>query len=300
MGDDLPAVDVGSNRKVIKLVVGALHTCGILDDQSLKCWGYGANHRLGFLPNVYGDNNGNAGDSPNEMGNYLPSVDFGSRPVLDADAGAISTCAIIEDPTDGRQVTCFGFNFEGVLGRGITDVDSSAGGVYMPVNLGTGLYPVQVAIGNDHTCTLLSSGAVKCWGRSQFGQLGIGTTLSTGNGPNDMGDNLPVVNLGTDQGAPLKSIYIGAGAYHTCAILETGGVKCWGYNPQGQAQPDLLPDQAVGDALNELGDNLPTIDLGPGRTAVAVAPGDGHTCARLDNSAVHCWGNTQDFASFDV
>ena len=159
MGDDLPAVDVGSNRKVIKLVVGALHTCGILDDQSLKCWGYGANHRLGFLPNVYGDNNGNAGDSPNEMGNYLPSVDFGSRPVLDADAGAISTCAIIEDPTDGRQVTCFGFNFEGVLGRGITDVDSSAGGVYMPVNLGTGLYPVQVAIGNDHTCTLLSSGA---------------------------------------------------------------------------------------------------------------------------------------------
>ena len=40
-----------------------------------------------------------------------------------------------------------------------------------------------------------------------------------------------------------------------------------------------------------MGDNLPSIDLGTGRTATAIAAGYYHSCAALDNGAVKCWGH---------
>jgi hypothetical protein len=48
-----------------------------------------------------------------------------------------------------------------------------------------------------HTCVILDNGSVKCWGPNQYGNLGIGSTTSFGDNANEMGDNLPVVNLGT-------------------------------------------------------------------------------------------------------
>ena len=47
----------------------------------------------------------------------------------------------------------------------------------------------------------------------------------------------------------------------------------------------------IGDGANEMGDNLPSIDLGTGRTATAISTDSAHTCALLDNSAVKCWGS---------
>ena len=57
-----------------------------------------------------------------------------------------------------------------------------------------------------------------------YGQLGYGDTNNRGDGPNEMGDNLPTVDLGSGK----KAKFFEAGYYHTCAVLNDDTVKCWG------------------------------------------------------------------------
>ena len=51
--------------------------------------------------------------------------------------------------------------------------------------------------GGTFSCAILYGGVIKCWGRNEYGQLGLGDTSNRGDGPGEMGDNLPVVDLGT-------------------------------------------------------------------------------------------------------
>ncbi len=46
----------------------------------------------------------------------------------------------------------------------------------------------------------------------------------------------------------------------------------------------------MGNGSGEMGDNLPTVNLGTGRTAIAITAGYDHTCVQLDNSSFKCWG----------
>ena len=94
-----------------------------------------------------------------------------------------------------------------------------------------------------------------------------------------------------DVGAGWTNVEVAAGKYHTCARLEKGAVralKCWGGNTYGQL--GLGDTNHRGDGLEEMGDSLPAVQLGTGRSAVAVALGDYHTCALLDDATVKCWG----------
>ena len=92
-------------------------------------------------------------------------------------------------------------------------------------------------------------------------------------------ENTPTqtASLGTDRIA----VAITAGAYHTCVILDNGYVSCWGKNTNGQLGDGTTTDR-----------NIPTqtASLGTERTAVAIAAGDYHTCAILDDGSVSCWG----------
>ena len=81
---------------------------------------------------------------------------------------------------------------------------------------------------------------------------------------------------------------IAIGFRHTCARLEDGRVKCWGRNDYGQLGYDDV--QTRGDGFGPLMNTLVAVNLGAGRTAVALAAGDDHTCAILDNGATKCWG----------
>ena len=54
-----------------------------------------------------------------------------------------------------------------------------------------------VAAGGAHTCALRTDGSVVCWGSNSNGQLGIGNNNDVGSSPNEMGDNLVAVDLGT-------------------------------------------------------------------------------------------------------
>lgn len=100
-----------------------------------------------------------------------------------------------------------------------------------------------------------------------------------------MGDNLPAVALGSGRTA----VAISAGAAHDCALLDNGFVKCWGANFSGQLERGDTANR--GDNTNEMGDNLPAVALGTGRTVLAVTTGNGHSCGRLDDGSLKCWGD---------
>ena len=151
------------------------------------------------------------------------------------------------------------------------------------INLGTGRTATAIATGEHQNCVVLDNGAVKCWGRNTYGQLGIDNTNHRGGNHGAMGDNLPAVNLGTGRTATA----IAAGHNHSCAVLDNGAVKCWGLNNYGQLGIDNTQNKG-----NNQGDmaQLTGIDLGTGRTATAIAAGNLHTCAKLDNGDFKCWG----------
>src|SRR5215468_1055339 len=88
----------------------------------------------------------------------------------------------------------------------------------------------SVFAGGYHTCAILSSGGVKCWGYNAFGQLGQGDTVNRGAAPGQMGSALPTLFF--PQNGPVKQLALGA--YHTCALDSAGYTYCWGYNAYGQ------------------------------------------------------------------
>jgi alpha-tubulin suppressor-like RCC1 family protein len=198
--------------------------------------------------------------------------------------GSSRACARFEN----GQVKCWGYGGSGQLGTGdyhnLGDQPNEMGINLPPVSLGTGRTATAITAGTHHTCALLDNGDVKCWGWNVNGQLGLGDVANRGDNPNEMGDNLPRVDLGPGRTATAVS----AGWWHTCAILDNGQVKCWGYNGNGQL--GLGDTASRGDGPNEMGINLSAVLLGTGRTATKIAASGQHTCARLDNSQVKCWG----------
>ena len=216
-------------------------------------------------------------------GDACPSVCFYA--VAQVDLGGTHTCALFP----GGSVKCWGWNAYGQLGLGDTlhrgDAPNEMGDNLPAVDLGSGMTAVAIVSGDSQSCALLSGGLVKCWGRNADGTLGLGNSIDRGDGPGEMGDNLPVVNLGAGKTA----VAIAPGEAHACALLYDSNVKCWGRNDWGQLG---LGDINVtrGDNLGEMGDNLPIVNLGSGKIAVAIALGGDHTCALLSDGTLKCWG----------
>jgi E3 ubiquitin-protein ligase HERC3 len=280
MGASLPPVDVDPGHMVKQLAAGGAHTCALLDDQSVKCWGANFAGQLGE-GTVF-----NRGNVPLEMGNFLTRVDLGTgRSAVQITAGFNHSCALLDDAT----VKCWGGNDYGQLGQGDTsnrgDSPGEMGNTLPAIDLGTGRTATHVVAGHYHTCALLDDGTSKCWGANESGQLGQGDRDSRGDDPNEMGDNLPHIALGWTTSAVTR---IAAGSYHTCALLGTY-LRCWGENASGALGEGTTHDR--GDDLNEMGFALPDVDLGTGRHAVQIEAGWQFTCARLDNRRIKCWGS---------
>jgi alpha-tubulin suppressor-like RCC1 family protein len=268
----------------IPITAGSAHSCFILDNGSVKCWGANASGQLGL------GNTNNRGDGLNEMGDNLTAVDLGTgRTVRDIEAGDNHTCAIL----DNESVKCWGANASGQLGLGDTnnrgDASGEMGDTLLSVDLGTLRTAKAIASGYAHTCAILDNESVKCWGANTSGQLGLGNTNNRGDESSQMGDSLTAVDLGTGRTAKA----IAAGYQHTCVILDNESVKCWGLNDKGQLGigSNSGSNVKMGDGSGEMGDSLPAVDLGSGRTAKAISAGYQHTCVILDNASVNCWGN---------
>jgi len=254
MGDALPAVDLGTGRTAVAISAGSAsdafydHTCALLDDGQIKCWGSSSGGQLGLGDTM------NRGDHPGQMGDALPAVDLGTGQT----AVAVGyTCALLF----GGSVKCWGD--ADVLGQGdMTSRGASPGqmGDNLPAtDLGTGRKAVALASGYGTSCALLDDRALKCWGWNYDGQLGLGDTVNRGMKPGQMGDDLPAVDLGTGRraAAVILGTAASAGDEHACAVLDDGSAKCWGVGgPLG-----LGDRQGHGAQPGQMGDDLPTVKL---------------------------------------
>jgi alpha-tubulin suppressor-like RCC1 family protein len=274
-GSDAP----GNPAVAASITAGLSHTCAILTDHTVKCWGRNQFGQLGLGDKV------NRGDDPGEMGAALPAVALGTgRTATAITAGQNHTCALLDDST----VKCWGYAGYGALGSGNQlnrgDETGEMGDNMPVVDLGTGRTATAISATADFTCALLDNATIKCWGNNVFGVLGLGAAGHRGDGAGEMGDNLPAVDLGPGRTA----LAVVTGGLQACAILDDHTVKCWGNNEFGQLG---LGDTVIrGDNAGEMGANLPIVALGAGRTALSIASGEGSTCALLDDHSVKCWG----------
>lgn len=287
VNDSPQQFDIGaSSVKEIHASAHGLHNCALVASGSrtrIKCWGNDAAITTGAIGVI-----GNF--DPDEVASY-PFVNVDGD-VKEVGIGSAFTCALL---TNGK-VQCWGTGHYGQLGRPLDDSQCTSPYCLVPGDagdLGAGFSVAALSSGNEHSCALSTSGAVKCWGRGWVGQLGIGEAgVTRGTLAEEMGNALPAVDLGGTATA------VAAGGTFSCAVLSTGGVKCWGNAFEGRlAQPQRTGSDLsnhLGDAPGELGAQLPPIDLGSNARAIQVAAGEAFACALLDTRQVKCWGSNAD------
>jgi alpha-tubulin suppressor-like RCC1 family protein len=134
-----------------------------------------------------------------------------------------------------------------------------------------------VTAGLGHTCAVLSTGHVECWGDNAFGQLGDGTF----SGPERCAAFSAEYSCSR---TPVEAERItdatkaAAGGFYACAVLSTGHVDCWGINDAGE----------LGDGTTT-GSDTP-VEVSGITDARQVSAGGDHTCAALSTGRVECWG----------
>ena len=190
MGDNLKAVDLGSGVKAKAISSGGYHTCALLSNGKVKCWGGGGSGQLGQ------GNTDTRGDEPDEMGDKLKAIDLGAgRTAKAISAGYNHTCALLDN--DG--VKCWGYGRYGMLGQGnrnnIGDGKNEMGDNLNPIAFGSNVKATAITAGIIHTCALLDSKEVKCWGNGAGGVLGQGNEDNLGDDADEMGGKLNAVDI---------------------------------------------------------------------------------------------------------
>jgi len=239
----LPVDVSGLGSGVTAVTAGAFHTCAVTAAGGVKCWGY--------------NRHGELGDGTTTS--RLTPVDVSGLSIgVKALAAGGHTCALLVS----GGVKCWGQNHFGELGDGTTTNRPTPVDV---VGLSSGV--AAIAIEDVHTCALMVSGAVKCWGSNTDGELGDGTTTDR---------STPVDVAGLSAGVAA----VGAGDFQSCALLSAGSVKCWGTNDNGE----LGNGTAFGSR------SLTPVDVVGLSGGKAIAVGWGHACALLSGGGVKCWG----------
>jgi alpha-tubulin suppressor-like RCC1 family protein len=233
-------VNVTLSMTAQQVVTGNAHTCVLLADGSVYCFGDDTFGQMG---------NGRVGPRDTNHIVFPMPVDY-------LVSGWNNTCA-------GRRGTdtlyCWGADSSGQLGDGLT-VDRV---IYTPITSLTGL--TKLSLGRDHSCAILAGGMVSCFGRNDMGQLGDGTMT---NHPT------PTMVMGLESAA----VDVAAGENHSCAVLSTGAVRCWGANASGQLGNGTTMPSAMPVAVAGITD------------ATAVFAMSVSTCAVRRSGEVLCWG----------
>lgn len=248
----MPVDVTGLTSGVSAIAAGGSRACALMMSGGVKCWGFNDNGQLG---------DGGGGD-PCGVGSVcrLTPVDVSglTTGVNAISAGEFHTCALMAS----GGVKCWGLNQGGRLGDGTT-IDRST-----PVDV-SGLTSGVIAIsaGGSHTCALTTSSGIKCWGFNYYGQLGDGTTINR---------YTPVDVSGLTSSVSAISAGI---VEHTCALMTSGGVKCWGYNGKGQLGDGTIMER-----------HTPVDVSGLTNSVAAISAGMLYSCALMTSSGIKCWG----------
>ncbi len=191
--------------------------------------------------------------------------------------GEYQSCAVLQN----QQLRCWGHNEAGTLGDGTRSNRPAAVTVKNPAGTGPLTGVTAVAAGSLHTCALLISREVRCWGDNTSGQLGIGSTeprrLLPATVSNESGES-------TLQGVA----QITAGGDTTCARLVSGQVRCWGDNAYHQLGDGGILPSSLPVAVSSVAGGSPLTGV------TQVDTGEEHTCARLSTGGAVCWGSSDD------
>lgn len=330
VGDDeyplqAPMLALGS-RKATQVVLGRDHSCALFDDASVRCWGGNGGGMLG-----YGDFMSRGCEAATRP-ELLPAVQIweGDEFTVKLVAGQVHTCAL----SNLGRVRCWGVNYYGPLGYpktllvGAQEVPAAFG----PVAVGGVVADLYAS--HHTTCAILDDGAVRCWGGNFWGSLGIGTYDAVGD------DEEPASVAAVALPAPAAQLAVGSA--HTCALLTTDELYCWGSNVAGElglgdlnvfgyATPQLVPSGAAiaelglgaaltcvrgtdgpvrcwgtgqeGQLANGTGEDFglaspasaaAAIDFGLPLPALALSVNNGHACALLEDGALRCWGASEE------
>ena len=229
------------------IAAGATHGCALRIDGVAECWGSNAYSEAGLVGYL--------------IGRAFPTaIDNATTRFTAIAAGRQFTCGV----TETQQVRCWGRNDALQLG-------SAGAATGLSRAIGASLLATRVATGRAHACALeVGTGAVWCWGDNSRGQLGRGATGAAA---------LPAVVPAL--GAAATDVAVGDD--HTCALLVTGRLECWGANESGQ----VGNDNADADVLT------PTL-VGPSGLA-EVAAGGRNTCAfTTGGTTTYCWGDNRE------
>jgi alpha-tubulin suppressor-like RCC1 family protein len=238
---------------------GAFHSCALLSDGTIKCWGAGYDGQLG---------------DGALTGSSTPVAVSGISDAIQLSAGAYDTCAVRSNGT----VWCWGSNEAGQLGDGKingsgTPVEVS--GISNAIRVSVGGREPLYGGGRSHACALLADHTVKCWGGNNAGQLGNGTTTDS---------PIPVMVSGI-----ASAVDISAGGYNTCAVLSVGAIKCWGGNSGGELGNGTTTNSSTPITVSGIS-NAIQVSASDQEFINEMS----HTCAVLSNHALRCWGDNHD------
>jgi alpha-tubulin suppressor-like RCC1 family protein len=243
--------------------LGRDHACAVMNDGSALCWGR--------------NDEGQLGDGTTERRTTPVRVASGPGGPPLAGVRAISlgrahSCALLES----GEARCWGSNALGQAGDGTRESRSTP----VPVLAAAGGAPLagvtSLALGDFHSCALLSEGGLRCWGSNAAGQLGDGTRTDR---------ELPTPVLSAPGGPPLAGARaLSGGGLFSCALVGDDGARCWGFNGQGQ----------LGDGTTESRSTpVPVVSAVGGAPLAPVRrleAGGLSGCALLDGRDVRCWG----------
>ena len=240
------------------IMIGQSHMCAFMNDGSVQCW---RNNDYGKL----GDGTTDASLNPVAVQGITNALFVESR------AATHHQCALLTD----RSVKCWG-----AFAIGDDTWDANSTFAKEPTAVQGITNAVAISVSDDFNCVIQDGshfdGSVWCWGSNLYGQLGDGTAgviSGSAAGPR----KTPVQVSGISN---VKSV--SAGYSHTCALLQDGSAKCWGWNNKGQ----------LGDGSDVEYNTAPSLVLGV-TNATSIASGYWHVCALLGGGNVTCWGNNQ-------
>lgn len=224
---------------VSAISIGGMHSCALLKSGEVMCWGSNEQGQLG-----------DGTLTKHNTANLVP----GLSNITAISAGGSHTCALLND----GSIQCWGQNISWQLGDGTNTSRLTPTGVNLNGKA------VAISAGDEHTCALMSNKEVKCWGKNLYGRLGINSFARLGKMPETVKDLEGVVMISAD-------------GEHTCALVNTGAVKCWGHG------------SAIGDGLDKNA-KTPVDVVNLEKNILSISTGYGTTCALDNNGDAKCWG----------
>lgn len=254
--------------------VGDDFACAVTTGGAAMCWGLNDMGQLGAGTSSGPQTCVSAGSDSYPCSKVPVQVSGLASGVRAISAGTGHACALLE----GGTLKCWGRADAGQLGAAGPETCTNPFGTNAcsttPVEV-SGLTDVdQVSVDGAHSCALLTSGGVKCWGDNLFGYLGDGTT--------------------TNRSTPVTTVAGGAGKLATagfggCVLMQGGGpVRCWGDNLNGSLGngDNTQPDTCNGRACAK----TPVTVSGLGSGVAEVEAGTDFACALLMTNELKCWG----------